>query len=303
MDATRADQIAAFLAVVEARSFTAAARALDRDASVLSRRVAALEARLGVRLLERSTRRVVPSEAGARLAERLREVAIATEEAEAEAVQAGGAARGRLRLSLPAAFGRLWVAPLLPGFLAAHPDIRIEAEFGDRYADLVAEGFDAAIRIGDLQDSRLVAIRLAENRRLLCAAPAYLAARGSPAAPEDLARHACLGFTGMREFPEWRFRRGERAVSVRIGGPLTADDAQSLVVATLAGAGLMIGSDWLVAPPLATGRLVSVLPEWRLEGGGGIHLVRPSARHPPGKTRAFVDWMVARLKPPPWLGG
>lgn len=301
MDGAKADEVAGFLAVVEASSFTAAGRALGRDASVVSRRVGALEARLGVRLLERSTRRVVPTEAGARFFERMRAAATAMEEAEAEVMQAGAAPRGTLRLSLPAAFGRLWVAPMLPGFLADHPDVAIEAHYADRYADLVAEGFDAAIRLGDLGDSRLVATRLARNRRVLCAAPSYLAARGSPSKPGDLAHHACLAFSRMAGHPDWRFRRGERAVSVRIAGRLVADDAQSLVAAALAGCGLMIASEWLAAPEYHAGRLVPVLADWEIEGGGGVFLLLPSARYTPGKTRAFADWITRRLRPAPWL--
>ncbi len=301
MDGARADEVAGFLAVVEARSFTAAGRALGRDASVVSRRVGALEARLGVRLLERSTRRVAPTEAGARFFERMRAAAAAMDEAEAEVMQAGAAPRGTLRLSLPAAFGRLWVAPLLPAFLAAHPEVTIEAHYGDRYADLVAEGFDAAIRLGELGDSRLVATRLAPNRRVLCAAPSYLAARGAPSEPGDLARHACLGFSRMAGHPEWRFRRGERVAAVRVSGPLVADDAQSLVAAALAGCGLMIASEWLAAPEYAAGRLVPVLDGWEVEGGGGVFLLRPSARFTPGKTRAFADWATRCLRPAPWL--
>ncbi len=300
MDAAGMDEIAAFLAVAEARSFTTAARSLGRDASVLSRRVGALEARLGVRLLERTTRRVTPTEAGTRLRERMRDALAAMEEAEAEAAQAGASAKGVLRLALPAAFGRMWVAPLLPAFLAAHPDVAIEADYADRYVDLIAEGFDVAVRLGELRDGRLVARRLALARRLVCAAPAYLEARGRPGHPEDLRRHACLGFTGQASHPVWRLCRGDGVVAVRAAGPLLANDAQSLVAAALAGAGVMICADWLVAPELAQGRLVPLLDDWTVEGGSAVSLVRPSAQFTPGKTRAFVDWIAGRLAQAPW---
>lgn len=295
------DEAAAFIAVVERGSFTRAGEALQRDASVLSKRVSALERRLGVRLLERTTRKVHVTEAGSSLYQRLRAAAAAIQEAEQEASNAGTAAHGLLRLSLPGTFGRMWIAPLLPEFLAAHPGVRIEASYTERNVDLVGEGYDAAIRIGELPDSSLIARQLAPHRRLLCAAPRYLEARGMPARPEDLAQHACLGYSRIASHPEWRLiRRGERR-SVRIAGPLVADDNLSLAAAARAGLGIMLSADWLTAPELRSGELVVVLPEWSVEGQGAIHLLRPSTRFTPGKTRAFVDWISARFTPAPWL--
>lgn len=174
----------------------AAATVLRRDASLISRRVSALEARLGVRLLARTTRRVAVTEAGAAYLRRVQAILAELAAADAEAADRAAAPRGVLCLAVPAAFGRMWVAPLLPGFLAAYPAIRIELRHADRYVDLVAEGFDAAIRVGALQDSGLVARRLASFRRLLCASPAYLSAHGTPATPEALEHHACLGLDG-----------------------------------------------------------------------------------------------------------
>jgi len=214
-------EMAAFAAVAEQGSFTKAAVRLGRDATVLSRRVQALERRLGVRLLERTTRRVTPTEAGATCLTRTRSILAALEEAEEEAIaHAGGAPRGTLRLALPGSFGRMWVAPFLPEFLAAHPQVRIEAEFSNRFVDLVGEGFDAAVRLGALSDSGLVAHKIAVRRRLLCAAPAYLERNGVPKRPEDLATHACLGFTGFASYPDWRLTndKGKR-MTIRVSGP------------------------------------------------------------------------------------
>ncbi len=173
-------------------------------------------------------------------------------------------------------------------------------EYADRYVDLVAEGFDVAIRLGELQDSRLIAKKLAVHRRLICAAPSYLALHGFPATPEDLCNHACLGFSRLAGHPEWRFRQGDRVSTVRVSGPLTSDDAQSLVTAALAGTGIVMCSDWLAAPERAAGRLEPILTDWTVEGEGSVHLVRPSARFTAGKTSSLVDWISERLKQPPW---
>ncbi len=296
----RMDEIAAFLAVVEEGGFAPGARRLGRDPSVISRRIAALEQRLGVRLLERTTRRVAATEAGLRLADRLRQAVGALAEAEQEAAESGATPQGTLRLALPAAFGRMWIAPLLPEFLAAFPRLKVEASFADRVVDLVAEGYDLAIRVGDLPDSGLVARRLSDHRRLVCASPAYVAARGRPDTPAALRGHDCLSFTRLASYPSWRFRQGGRVEVVRVDGPLRADDAESLVRAALAGHGLVMCSDWLVGPELADGRLVELLPDWAIDDEGAIHLVRSSARFTAAKVRAFADWVLRRLSPPPW---
>lgn len=299
----RLDEVVAFLAVLDAGGFAGASRRLGRDASVLSRRVAALERRLGARLIERTTRSAVPTEAGARFAERMRAALAAMAEAEQEAAEAAALPSGRLRLALPGTFGRMWIAPMLPDFLALHPAVSVEASYSERYVDLVAEGYDIALRIGDLPDSRLAARKLADNRRLVCAAPAYLARRGAPARPADLAGHDCLMFTRLVSHPEWRFRRDGRVEGVRVSGPLAADDSHTLVWAGVAGRGLIICSEWLVGPELADGRLVEVLGDWSVDGEGAIHLVRPSARFTAGKVRAFTAWLAGRLAPPPWAAG
>lgn len=298
------EEVAAFLAVLDTGGFAPAARVLGRDASVLSRRVSSLERRLGVRLLERTTRRVGPTEAGRRFADRARMALTLLADAEREAADAGAAPRGTLRLALPEAFGRLWVAPILPDFLTDFPNVRIEAFFSDRFVDLVGEGIDLAIRIGRLADSSLVARKLGAERRLVCAAPSYLAARGTPLAPADLAAHDGLLYALFDSPSEWHFlREGERA-RVRLSGPLLTDNVECLVHAAVAGKGVILCSEWLVGRELAAGRLVPLLEDWSVgseaSGEAAIHLVRPSARFTAGKTRAFADWIAARLSPPPW---
>ncbi|MER9902252.1 LysR family transcriptional regulator [Mesorhizobium sp. M0130] len=296
-------EMAAFAAIAEARSFTKAAARIGRDATILSRRLASLEERLGVRLLHRTTRSVSLTEAGLEFLVRVRAILAAVDEAEAAAsAHAGGGPRGVLRLALPGSFGRMWIGPLLPQFLAEFPDVRIEAEFSNRFVDLVAENFDVAVRLGALEDSRLVARKVATRRRLLCAAPSYLARRGTPTEPEALLEHSCLGFSGFQTFPAWEMTDSTgRRVSIEVSGPLVTDDAEVLVEAAVQGVGLMMSTDWLVGRELADGRLVPVLEDWTLADEGAVYVVMPSAKGQAAKTRAFADWIGKRFAPvPPW---
>ncbi|CAB3748955.1 LysR family transcriptional regulator [Paraburkholderia solisilvae] len=300
MDGAELDDVLAFLAAFDAGSFAAASAMLGRDASIVSRRVSALEARLGVRLIERTTRRLAPTEAGTAFYRRMRAALSMMDEASAEIAQSSHVASGLLRIALPATFGQRWIGPMLPAFLAAWPQVTIEAEFSDRYVDLVHERFDLAVRLGDLADSRLVARRLASNDRIAVASPAYLARHGTPVSPDDLTAHACLPNPRLEGFPDWHFRRGDAMVAVRVNGPLTADDSTSLVAAAAEGIGITVCARWLIAEELASGRLVRVLADWEFEHSGGIHLVRPSSRYTPLKTRVFSDWLVDRFAIPPW---
>ncbi|MER8388133.1 LysR family transcriptional regulator [Mesorhizobium sp. M0166] len=296
-------EMAAFAAIAEARSFTKAAARIGRDATILSRRLASLEERLGVRLLHRTTRSVSLTEAGSEFLARVRAILAAVDEAEAAAsAHAGGGPRGVLRLALPGSFGRMWIGPLLPQFLAEFPDVRIEAEFSNRFVDLVAENFDVAVRLGALEDSRLVARKVATRRRLLCAAPSYLTRRGTPTEPEALLEHSCLGFSGFQTFPAWEMTDSTgRRVSIEVSGPLVTDDAEVLVEAAVQGVGLMMSTDWLVGRELADGRLVPVLEDWTLADEGAVYIVMPSAKGQAAKTRAFADWIGKRFAPvPPW---
>ena len=302
-DSSHIAEMAALAAVVEQGSFTKAAASLGRDATVLSRRIQAMERRLGVRLLERTTRRIALTEAGATLLARTRLILAALREAEEEAsAHAGGEPRGTLRLALPGSFGRMWIAPYLPEFLANHPHVRIDASFSNRFVDLVGEGFDAAVRLGTIPDSGFIARKIAVRRRLLCAAPSYLERCGVPNQPEDLVARPCLGFTGFEFYPDWHLRNamGER-VTMRVSGPLIADDAEALVEAAVKGLGIMQCTDWLVGRELSQGLLVPILDDWNLEDEGAVYAVVPSRHLLAAKTRAFVDWIATRFAPvPPW---
>lgn len=301
LDNRHSDEIAALLAVADEGSFVAAGRRLQRHPSIVSKRVAAMEARLGVRLIERSTRQVRLTHAGAQLVERLRAALALISQAQQEAALGAMEARGTLRLALPATMGRVWLAPLLPEFLKSHPQIAVVADYSDRFVDIIAEGFDAAIRIGELNDNRLIAKKLSDHRRILCASADYLAQHGHPATPEELSSHNCLRFSGFANFPEWRLCNGKRQERVAVKGALTANDGESLLAAARAGVGILAAGEWLMSRDLVEGRLVRVLPQWSLDGQGGIYLVRPSAKFSPATTLAFKEWIERKFaNGPPW---
>lgn len=298
-DRQHTDEVAALMALASQGSFAAAARQLQRHPTIVSKRIAAMEARLGVRLVARNTRQVRLTEAGARLAERLRQATDLMSEAEEEAASGTTEVRGHLRLAVPAAMGRLWLAPRLPAFLAAHPQLTLLVEYSERYVDVVGEGFDLAVRIGELQDSRLVARRLGDHSRILCAAPAYLERRGYPQCPADLAGHDCLSFTGLADYPDWPLFSGKLQSTIRPRGSLVSNDSEALLSAALAGIGILGAGSWLFSAALAQGRLIRVLPEWVLGAGGGIYLVQPSSRFPTAATQALKLWLQAQLQAQP----
>lgn len=298
-------ELVAFVAVSEETSFTRAARRLDRDPTMLSRRVQALERRLGVRLLERTTRSVALTEAGRGYLHRAQAILRAMEEADREAADhATGEPRGHLRLALPGSFGRLWLTPAIAAFLKAHPGITIAAEFSNRFVDLVGEGFDLAVRLGALTDSRLVARKVCDRRRLLCASPRYLARAGTPQRPDDLASHPCLVFSDLPHADRWDLvDRAGRRRRITATGPLVSDDAEVMVAAAIAGLGICLATDWLVGPALGAGDLVQVLGDWEVADEGAIYVVTPSGAGRTGKTRAFSDWIARHLEARPWLPG
>lgn len=288
--------LAAFLAVAETGSFTGAAKELGRDASIVSRRVSELEKQLGVRLLSRTTRRVALTEVGALYQRRVQSILDELAEASREASEVAASPQGLLRISIPATFGRQWIAPLLPRFLARHPQIRIDARFSDRQVDVVSEGFDVAIRVGVLRDSSLAARKLASYRNLLVAAPAYLAAQEKPRTPDDLKKHSCLGFTGLSSWPDWPLVRGNQRRTVRPSGPLIADNSEAVLIAAIAGAGITLVADWLAGPALRAGKLIEVLPGWAGKGDGGVYAILPPGRLVPTKTRTFVEEIGKAIK-------
>ncbi len=288
--------LAAFVAVADSGSFTGAAISLGRDASVVSRRVSQLEAELGVSLFSRTTRRVVLTDVGARYHRRVQSLLEELSTASREASDGAAAPHGLLKVSVPVTFGRQWIAPVLPRFLEHHPHIRLDVRFSDRLVDVVAEGFDVAIRVGRLRDSSLTARKIASYRNLLVAAPSYIAAHGKPRTPDDLKAHACIGFTGYASWPDWSLSKAGKRKTIRPQGPLAADNSEVVLSAVVAGAGITFTADWLAGPALKDGKLVEVLPGWGGKGQGGVYAVLPPGRLVPAKTRVFVDEIAGAIK-------
>lgn len=298
---TDLDHLRAFVEVVESGGFNRAARRLGISKSIVSRRISRLEADLGTRLLSRTTRGISPTEAGLELKARGERILAELEEArEAVAQQAGGVV-GRLRLAAPLSFGVRHLAPVLAEMAQRHPRLELDVSYSDRIVDLIGERFDAAIRIGTLQDSSLVARRIAPVRSVLVASPDYLARNDRPTTPADLARHECLIYTG-RTVAEWQFLSGKRPVSIRPAGRLRSDSGEAILQWAIAGLGIADGPSFLVSEAIQSGRLQPLLldharPEY------GIYVVRPPGSYVPGKVRALIDTLVERFGGEPHWDG
>ena len=300
-DGNHADEYAALLAIAQAGSFADGGARLQRHPSVLSKRITSLESRLGIRLIERSTRRLKFTEAGLRFLERLTAATKVLEDAEHEASERSATATGALRISLPGALGRLWLSAPIAEFAMEHPTLSVTAEYADTYVDLVAEGFDAAIRVGALEDSRLVARRLCSHSRVLCASPDYLNRHGIPQHPAELSSHSCLGHSGLKTFPTWQLAMGRTKVTVTTRSAFISNDGEALVEAAKLGVGILGASNWLVAREIAAGRLIQVLPGWKFDTESAIYIVRPSSKFSPSKTLAFKRWIESRFaQGAPW---
>lgn len=284
----RLKQIETFVAVAMRGSLTAAGKSEGVAPAVVSRRIDALEERLGVKLMVRTTRKVTLTFEGTAYLEDCQRILREIGDAEAAVMLGGVKARGHLRVSAPAGFGRKHVAPILMRFLEDHPDVNGSLDLSDRMVDLVNENVDCAVRIGELMDSSLVSVRLGEVRRLVVASPAYLEAHGRPARLDDLTRHNCLSLVQQRG---WVFRDPQgagKSVTVKVGGSLECNDGAVLHDWALAGKGLAWRSMWEVGDDLRSGRLVSVLDEFAAPPVG-IFAVFPQRRHLPLRVRLFLD--------------
>jgi DNA-binding transcriptional LysR family regulator len=290
-------QLASFAAAARLLNFSAAAREVGCTASVLSRRIAALERASGGRLFLRTTRRMALTALGENLAvqcERLEDVLGDVARSLRPAADAG---RGSLRLHLPAAYGRHRLAPLLAEFARRHPQLKLEATYDDAYADLVTARVDLAVRVGRLDDAQLVARRLGEMHRWLCAAPAYLAGAPPLREPRDLLAHRCIVFDGMRPAGLWQLRRGRQRRSVRVQPAMLTNDLLAAHHAALAGAGITMLGDYMAQADLDAGRLVRVLPGWEI-GSAPVQLLwLPGADRAP-RVRGLIDFLVAELAGP-----
>jgi DNA-binding transcriptional LysR family regulator len=291
----RTDGIAVFVEVADHGSFAKAARRLGRSPAAVTRAVAELESRLGVRLLTRTTRAVSTTEAGQRFLGGAKRVLADLEEIERAAAGEGTAPRGELRLTAPILFGRLHVLPIVTEFLDRFPDVRVALTLIDRPVDLVEEGLDVAVRIGTLAESSAVATRVGAVRRIVVASPDYLARRAMPQAPADLQAHAMVAFSGIAGVEHWVFREAAGDASVAIRPRLVVTTAEAAIDAAKAGFGITPVLSYQAAEDVARGSLLRVLPAY--EGDEvPIHLVYPGGRHPPPKLRAFLDFTMPRLR-------
>ncbi|SEM51757.1 DNA-binding transcriptional regulator, LysR family [Stigmatella aurantiaca] len=293
---TKLNDILAFMAVVDAGSFVAGGQALGLTRSAAGKAVARLEDRLGARLLNRTTRTLSLTDEGRVLYERGLQVLAAVDDAEASVAGPASTPRGLLRLTVPDAFGRLMVLPILKKYLAAWPGVQVEVSFTDRRADIIEEGFDLAVRIGGMsEDTRLVSRVVARFKALLCAAPSYLAARGEPRNVDALAAHDCLIFSSRTRRQSWRFRAGDGSwVKAQGRSRLRMDSGEALRDAAVAGLGIAFLPDFLVAEDVAAGRLRQVLP--KLDAGDvEILAIYPTRRLLEPRVRRFIDLMVDEL--------
>jgi DNA-binding transcriptional LysR family regulator len=284
-------QIESFASVAARGSLTAAAKAEGVAPAVIGRRLDALEERLGVKLLLRTTRRLSLTHEGSAFLEDCQRLLADLANAEASVSAGGVKASGHLRVTAPAGFGRRHVAPLVPRFLAQHPEVHVSLNLSDRVVDIVNESYDCAVRVGDLPDSNLVSVRLADNRRLCVATPAYLARAGIPRHPNELSRHQCLSLSSeASQTRGWAFRVDGEVIYLRPGGRADCTDGQVLHDWCLAGLGLAWRSTWEVEGQLARGELVSVLDDFAAPPNG-IYALFPQRKHLPLRVRLWIDFV------------
>lgn len=292
-------EMASFLAVVDAGSFVGAADSLGLTKAAVSRHVAALEGRLDVRLLHRTTRRLSLTDDGLRFAARARELLATLEEVEAEVSSQAAEAVGQLRVNAPLSFGVLHLAPLWTRFIDRHPKVTLDIALNDRVVDLVDEGYDLAVRITNLPSSQLVSRMLATTRIVACASPDYLRRHGMPARPEDLLHHRIAGYSYWSSRDEWTFTGPGGGASVRTRPFLHTNNGDTCRAIALAGEAIILQPDFIVGGDLRRGDLVEVMPRYRsIEIG--IHAVYPSRKHLAVKTRRLVDFLVDAFRTPSW---
>lgn len=294
------EQIRVFVAVIDASSFVRAGSALGLSKQSVSRHVSDLEARLGVRLLNRTTRNVAPTPEGRDYGERCRALLADMADADAEIALRAGEPTGLLKLAVPQTFGVMHLAPLWPKFMAMHPKVTLDVNLGDRVVDIVDEGVDLAVRIARLPSSSLVSRKLASTRVILCASPAYLRARGSPERPADIARHDTIAYSLLSTGEHWEFTGPDGPVSAKVSPRMWTNSGETCREAALQGQGLIVQPSFLVGEDLAAGRLVEVMPGYRsIELG--VYAVYPSRKHLAPKIRSLIDFLADELRSPAWM--
>jgi DNA-binding transcriptional LysR family regulator len=284
-----------FARVVTARSMSMAAREMSLSPAVVSKRMRRLEERLGVRLIQRTTRQLSLTGAGQDFYARIVPILASIEEAEALVASGAAQVRGVLKVTAPTSFGRLHIAPHLSRFLDQHPLVTVELTLSDAFVDIIGEGLDLAVRIAELADTSLVARRLAPNHRVLCATPDYLSRHGEPVSVGDLVHHRLMAHNA----DHWRLESSEGDITVRLQGPLRTNSSEVVREALLSGLGIALRSTWDVGPELRSGRLKRILPAYSGGKGVAIHAVYPSRRHMEQKVRVFVDFLAGLYGPVP----
>lgn len=293
----RFQEMRVFAGVVDAGSFVAAADALEMSKPAVSRHVAELEQRLGVRLLHRTTRRLSLTVEGEVFLARCRDLLAGVDEAEAEVSARGGSAVGLLKVSAPVSFGVLNLAPLWADFMAQHPQLTLDLTLTDRFIDLVDEGYDMAVRVARLPSSSLVSRRLASTRMVLCASPRYLKKRGAPARPADLSAHDVLAYNLLATGDTWEFEGPQGTVAVKVRPRMQTNSGDTCRAVALGDGGIVLQPAFLVSGDLERGNLVEVMPEYR-SAELGIYAVYPTRKHMPPKVRLLIDFLAARLREP-----
>lgn len=283
-------QISTFVDVVAKGSLSAAARAEGIAPAMIGRRLDALEARLGVKLLQRTTRKIGLTNEGAAFLESCQRILLDLENAEAQVSERSARPSGHLNISAPAGFGRQHVAPLVPSFLAEHREVALTLNLNDRVVDLIGEGIDIGIRIADLSDSNLIGVKLADNKRVVVAAPDYLKKHGRPASLDELSQHNCLAISSEGSQRGWTFRQNGKNVTLKVAGNMVCNDGAVLHDWALGGRGLAWRSMWEVGTEIASGQLVTVLDEFAAPGND-IYAVFAQRQHLPLRIRAFVDFL------------
>jgi DNA-binding transcriptional LysR family regulator len=292
------EAMAIFAKVVETRGITAAAADLGLSAPTVSKAVARLERRLGSRLLNRNARRLVPTDAGQALAERAARLLADAEAAESALVAQSTTPRGLVRLAAPMSFGTREVAPILPEFLQYYPDISIDLHLSDALVDVTGDGFDIALRIGELPDSSLLARRLAPVPGMIVAAPAYLDRRGRPTHPAQLTEHDCFAYAYLRTRDVWHFfNQAGQQVTVRPSGPLRVNNGDAALPAVIAGLGVAGLPAFIAREAMADGRLEQILPDW-CASRSSLYLLTPPTGPRPARVEVLVDFLVRHLSRP-----
>lgn len=295
----RLEAMRVFVAVVDAGSFVAASDALPMSKAAVSRHVAELESHLGVRLLNRTTRRLSLTPEGEVFHARCKEVLASVDEAEAEITSRSGEATGLLRINAPFTFGLLHLAPLWVEFMASHPKLTLDVTLSDRVVDLVEEGFDMAVRIARLPDSSLVSRQIAGTRLVLCASPIYLRQHGTPGHPAELAQHQVAAYSLFSQGDHWSFTGPQGPVTVKVSPRLRCNNGDTCRLAALRHQGIVLQPSFLVGPDLQAGTLVELMPEYRsIELG--VYVVYPSRKFVSPKVRLLIDFLVEAFRMQSW---